>query len=138
MLTLAAYNNSELSLLAREGLVPMNTIANGQFAFQLPQEVMRWGPKLQEVQAAGDGVAPAVKVFPAQPVEGWEGPIVPADAMLGAAKAITTAAATAPARTTRPIGRGPLLPTPRSRFLIAPRRHQGSCGSRSRCTRLKI
>ena len=42
------------------------------------------------MQAAGDGVAPAVKVFPAQPVEGWEGPIVPAEAMLGAEVVVPT------------------------------------------------
>src|SRR3990172_5421852 len=49
-LNLAAWQNSELEEAAGSGGV--NSVANGRFAFSIPQEVMRWGPKQQELAVA--------------------------------------------------------------------------------------
>jgi hypothetical protein len=49
-LNLAAYSGEDCDALVRKA--PINTAANGIFAFRLPQETMRWGPKNEELAAA--------------------------------------------------------------------------------------
>ncbi len=50
VLNLTAYGDAALAEFAGEGAAGMNTAGNGRFAFRLPQEVMRWGPKWQDLQ----------------------------------------------------------------------------------------
>lgn len=50
-LNLPAYDDDVLAKLSEAGTAGLNCVANGRFAFQLPQEVMRWGPKQQELLA---------------------------------------------------------------------------------------
>jgi hypothetical protein len=49
-LNLAAYRHQSLAEFSQAGDAGINTAANGRFAFGLPQEVMRWGAKWQELQ----------------------------------------------------------------------------------------
>lgn len=49
-LNLTAYGDTVLAEFARDGAAGMNTAGNGRFAFRLPQEVMRWGSKWQDLQ----------------------------------------------------------------------------------------
>ncbi|MCH7989313.1 MAG: hypothetical protein IID46_09215, partial [Planctomycetes bacterium] len=49
-LNLAAYRHQSLVEFSQEGNAGINSAANGRFAFGLPQEVMRWGAKRQELQ----------------------------------------------------------------------------------------
>jgi hypothetical protein len=49
VLNLAAYSGEGCTALTRGGRI--NTAANGLFAFRLPQETMRWGPKNEELAA---------------------------------------------------------------------------------------
>jgi len=48
-LNLPAYDDDALAELSEAGTAGLNCVANGRFAFRLPQEVMRWGPKQQEI-----------------------------------------------------------------------------------------
>jgi Spermine/spermidine synthase domain len=50
VLNLAAYSGENCDALCRGASI--NTAANGLFAFRLPQETMRWGPKNEELAAA--------------------------------------------------------------------------------------
>jgi hypothetical protein len=50
VLNLAAYSGKGGDALSRGAT--LNTAANGLFAFRLPQETMRWGPKNEELVAA--------------------------------------------------------------------------------------
>jgi hypothetical protein len=72
------------------------------------------------VQAAGEGVAPAVKVFPLQLVELLEGPMLPDEAQPGRASATDIDAATTPVRMIRPIRPVYLIRTPQPRFTFNP------------------
>lgn len=47
-LTMVAYDQDSLAALSASA--SPNTAANGRFAFQLPQDLMRWASKAQEVQ----------------------------------------------------------------------------------------
>ncbi len=49
MLNLAAISPQQVDELSA-GDVTVNTVGNGNFAYTLPQEMMRWGPKWQEIQ----------------------------------------------------------------------------------------
>ena len=49
VLNLAAYADEGCDALTRGA--PINTAANGLFAFRLPQETMRWAPKSEELAA---------------------------------------------------------------------------------------
>jgi hypothetical protein len=49
-LNLAAYRHQSLVKFSQEGEAGINSAANGRFAFGLPQEVIRWGAKWQELQ----------------------------------------------------------------------------------------
>ncbi|MCH7687319.1 MAG: hypothetical protein IH899_11665, partial [Planctomycetes bacterium] len=49
-LNLAAYRHQSLAEFSKAGDAGINSAANGLFAFGLPQEVMRWGAKWQELQ----------------------------------------------------------------------------------------
>jgi hypothetical protein len=50
VMNLATYSGDEGDALARGATI--NTASNGLFAFRLPQETMRWGPKNQELGVA--------------------------------------------------------------------------------------
>jgi hypothetical protein len=47
VLNLAAYSGNGCDAVIRDAKI--NTAANGLFAFRLPQETMRWGPKAEEL-----------------------------------------------------------------------------------------
>jgi hypothetical protein len=49
VLNLAAYSGDGCDALVHKARI--NTVANGLFAFRLPQETMRWGPKNEELAA---------------------------------------------------------------------------------------
>ncbi len=49
MLNLSAISPQQVDELSAED-VTVNTVGNGNFAYTLPQEMMRWGPKWQEIQ----------------------------------------------------------------------------------------
>ena len=49
-LNLAAYRHQSLVEFSQGGDAGINSASNGRFAFRLPQEVMRWGAKWQELQ----------------------------------------------------------------------------------------
>jgi hypothetical protein len=49
VLNLATYSGDQCAALTRGSAI--NTAANGLFAFRLPQETMRWGPKNEELAA---------------------------------------------------------------------------------------
>jgi len=48
-LNLTAYGNDGLRKFAETDSARVNTAANGRFAFRLPQEMMRWAPKWNEL-----------------------------------------------------------------------------------------
>ncbi len=50
LLTLPAWDHAALQEFAAEGGRRGNTVANCQLAFTAPREMLRWGPKLDEVQ----------------------------------------------------------------------------------------
>jgi hypothetical protein len=52
ILNLPACRNEALARFATEGARRLNLADNSQLSFALPREVMRWGPKLREVQIA--------------------------------------------------------------------------------------
>jgi len=51
LLTLPAYRPESIQEIAAANPWGVNAAANGDFAFRLPPEVIRWAPKLQDVQA---------------------------------------------------------------------------------------
>lgn len=50
LLNLAAYSDESLQQMVADVPTAVNSISSGTFAFTLPYEVMRWGPKREEVQ----------------------------------------------------------------------------------------
>jgi hypothetical protein len=61
-LNLGAYRGEGCDAIA-EGS-PLNTVANGLFAFRLPQETMRWGAKQSELAAALNPYAGRIAEWP--------------------------------------------------------------------------
>jgi spermidine synthase len=52
LLQLPAYDRQSLLQFVADGSVNVNTASSGLFAFRLPREVIRWGPKGQELHDA--------------------------------------------------------------------------------------
>lgn len=55
LLSFGGYSHETLTKFVADGRADVNTVANSRLAFSLPHEVMRWGPKLDELHSAMDG-----------------------------------------------------------------------------------